>query len=45
MMMSVFWSMSPWVAETVKSRARILSVSQSALAVLAKMTDGMARVS
>ena len=36
----VFWSMSPCVAETVKSLARILSVSQSTLRrVLAKMTD------
>lgn len=25
----VFWSMSPWVADTVWSRSRILSVSQS----------------
>ena len=40
MMSRVFWSMSPCVAETVKSRARILSVSQSTLRrVLAKMTD------
>lgn len=36
----VFWSMSPWVADTVWSRLRILSVSQSTLRrVLMKITD------
>jgi len=36
----VFWSMSPWVADTVWSRDRMRSVSQSTfLLVLRKITD------